>query len=271
MNICFYTSSVPSAASRLNIGYLISRLPAHNYSFIMVQQPLLPPPSLKESLRQRYARFRYNDGRFDFGDDITLLTARIQQQVADFNFKDFPCYNVSAVNDLATEKALDEIKPDIIIQAGAGILKENVFSKAAVGTINLHHGLAPEIRGIHSTFWCMFYGLKDMIGVTCHLIDAGLDTGAVIAKQALHTTATTYIDTEYENYMMGRDVLIQSINILAKGNLTRVNEGEVRSYYFSNPDNFLYYALKQRQFHALMSIKGRAFTMRSATRVVNAV
>lgn len=267
MRICFYTSGRPSVTNLLNIAYLIRQRPQHQYSFVCVASAAPVTSSLMKTLKDKYVRMRFNDGRFDFQDDQEEIVRRLTPEVGAFQMSTYPVYEVGAVNDKASEDAFREIQPDVIVQAGAGILKENVFSLARVATINVHHGLAPEIRGVHSTFWCMMYGVRQLIGVTCHLVDAGLDTGAIISKKALPHTDGSFIEVSCRNYLMGRDVLVDGVDILDKGNLQTEKGETVTSYYFSNPDNFLYYALKKRNFQPLLKIGGRKSTMRETSRV----
>ena len=211
MNVCFYTKSAPSITNLLNISYLIHQRPNHNYSFIQVDTPTAKS-SFIQRLREVYAHARFDDGRYDYPRDIVAFEKEISRHVQPLKIGSFESSMVEAVNDTDSEKFLDKVRPDIIIQAGAGILKQNIFSRAAA-TINLHHGIAPEIRGIDSTFWCMFYGIHEKIGVTCHFIDEHLDTGAVIAQSALSNTSGSFIDVQIGNYLMGRDVLLRSVDL----------------------------------------------------------
>jgi hypothetical protein len=180
MNICFYTSGTPSISGMLNISHLIQSRPEHNYSFLNVASRPRPAPTLVARLRKKYGELRFNDGRFDFHRDLMTLDNRLKDTIGAFDKSSFNHDFADVVNDGKSIQFLNEVKPDIIVQAGAGILKPETFTLAARATINLHHGTAPEIRGIESTFWCMFYGIKDKIGVTCHLVDETLDTGAVV-------------------------------------------------------------------------------------------
>jgi methionyl-tRNA formyltransferase len=47
--------------------------------------------------------------------------------------------------------------------------------------VNLHGGLSPEYRGADCTFWALYNGEPEKIGCTLHYIDAGIDTGRLIA------------------------------------------------------------------------------------------
>jgi len=261
MNICFYTTSQPSVASLLNMGHLVHSRPAHNYSFLNVAAEH-PAQTMLEKLRRKYAEVRFNDGRFDLERDLSNMQRNLAAYVHPIDMKAFRQGTADTVNDEKSLHFLNEVKPDIIIQAGAGIMKASTFTLAGIATINLHHGIMPDIRGIESTFWCLFYGIREKIGVSCHFIDEGLDTGAVIAQAPLESNAKTFVDLQTENYLMGRQVLVQSIDVLERGNFAIRSEGMIPSYYFGNVNPFLYYALKKRGFAPLMKIADKAYKMK---------
>jgi len=108
----------------------------------------------------------------------------------------------------------------------------------------------------------MYYGLKDKIGVTCHFIDETLDTGAVVSQRLLNSGASSFINLQAENYLLGREVLLESVDILDKGVYNVRSLGEVRSYYFGLVNPFFYYALKKRNFEPQMNISEKAFKMK---------
>ncbi len=262
MNICFYTSEHPSVGNQLNMNHLVQQRPNHTYSFLNVKNKPQPVKGFVGTLRAKYSEMRFDDGRFDFHRDLEQLKNNIAAHIQPLDKSNFKQGYADAINDEQSVQFLTEVKPDIIIQAGAGIMKPVTFNLARIGTINLHHGIMPEIRGIESTFWCMFYGVKDKIGVSCHFIDETLDTGAVITQSVLETKSTTFIDIQKENYLMGRDVLVRGVDILDKGGYTIKSLGEIQSYYFGNVNPFLYYALKKRNFEGLMKISDKAWKMK---------
>jgi len=88
---------------------------------------------------------------------------------------------VTSVNDADAIEAMEALKPDLIIQAGAGILRARLFTTARLGAVNLHHGIAPLIRGMDSIYWALWANRPDWLGATVHWIDDGIDTGAVLA------------------------------------------------------------------------------------------
>jgi hypothetical protein len=71
------------------------------------------------------------------------------------------------------------LQPDIIVRVSGGILKRATFGLARVAALNIHHGIAPRIRGMWSIPWGIVEGRRDWIGATVHEIDDGIDTGRV--------------------------------------------------------------------------------------------
>jgi folate-dependent phosphoribosylglycinamide formyltransferase PurN len=88
---------------------------------------------------------------------------------------------VQTANGADAVRTLRALQPDIIMQAGAGILRRHIFTLAQLATLNLHHGIAPLIRGMHSIYWALWEDRPEWLGATVHRIDAGIDTGEVLA------------------------------------------------------------------------------------------
>ncbi len=261
MNICIYTSDRASMASLVNINYLIQQRPDHNYSFLTIVRHQ-PKPDLVTRLKKVYSELRFDDGRYELQRDLEIIDKRIKALVNPVDRKKFQNGYADEVNDEKSVAFLQKIRPNIIIQSDAGILKSNIFSLSNIATINVHHGLSPDIRGIFSTFWCLFYGIKEKVGVTCHLIDEHLDTGAVVTQKALNTNSKTFVDIEVDNYLLARDVLVESIDKLSRKSFKLRTEKDVKSYYFGLVNPFLYYALKKRNFEPLMKISEKTFKLK---------
>ena len=85
------------------------------------------------------------------------------------------------VNSDSTVELLRSLSPDLLLVCGAPLLKPEVFTVAKEATLNIHFGIAPGYRGIHTVFWPLYYHDYENIGVTLHHIDRGMDTGRVVA------------------------------------------------------------------------------------------
>lgn len=76
---------------------------------------------------------------------------------------------------------LRRLSPDLLLVCGAPVLAPAIFTVPRLGAVNLHHGVAPRYRGEDTLFWPLVRQDWDHLGVTLHYIDAGVDTGRVIA------------------------------------------------------------------------------------------
>ena len=75
----------------------------------------------------------------------------------------------------------DKLQPDVIAVFGTSLIKGELLKKGRLGIVNLHGGLSPHYRGADCTFWALHNGEPEQVGCTLHFIDAGIDTGHLIA------------------------------------------------------------------------------------------
>ena len=87
--------------------------------------------------------------------------------------------------DAALAAHVAEFKPDLIVSAGFLKLVGPKFL-AAFGDryINTHNALLPAFPGIHGPRDALAYGVK-IAGATLFFVDAGVDTGPIIAQVAV--------------------------------------------------------------------------------------
>jgi methionyl-tRNA formyltransferase len=71
--------------------------------------------------------------------------------------------------------------PDLVAVFGTSLLRGETLSIGRLGILNLHGGLSPDYRGADCTFWALYNGEPERVGCTIHFIDAGIDTGRLIA------------------------------------------------------------------------------------------
>jgi len=90
-------------------------------------------------------------------------------------------HEVPYINHPEVVALADRLKPDIIAVFGTSLIRAPLLGKGRLGMVNLHGGLSPEYRGADCTFWALYNGEPEKIGCTLHFIDAGIDTGDLIA------------------------------------------------------------------------------------------
>jgi hypothetical protein len=87
---------------------------------------------------------------------------------------------------LDSADAVAEVKalgPDLGIHAGAGLLRPPLIDVFRFGVLNAHMGLLPAYRGMNVAEWAALEGAP--VGCTVHLIDAGIDTGPILAMRQI--------------------------------------------------------------------------------------
>lgn len=75
---------------------------------------------------------------------------------------------------------ITRLNPDIIISHGPEKLPTEIINCAKFGGINIHWGISPYYRGMHTIRWPLLEGKLQYVGMTIHKLDADLDTGPII-------------------------------------------------------------------------------------------
>jgi phosphoribosylglycinamide formyltransferase 1 len=85
--------------------------------------------------------------------------------------------------DAALTEKVAAHTPDLVVSAGfMKILGKRFLERFTV--VNTHPALLPAFPGAHAVRDALHYGVR-VTGCTVHLVDAGVDTGPVIAQEAV--------------------------------------------------------------------------------------
>jgi phosphoribosylglycinamide formyltransferase-1 len=85
--------------------------------------------------------------------------------------------------DAALTEATAAHNPDLIVSAGfMKILGPQFLSRFMGRILNTHPALLPAFPGAHAVSEALAYGVK-VTGCSVHLVDAGTDTGPIIAQE----------------------------------------------------------------------------------------
>lgn len=87
--------------------------------------------------------------------------------------------------DGAVTRAADAFQPDLVVSAGfMKILGPQFLSRFAGRIVNTHPALLPAFPGAHAVPDSLAYGVR-VTGCTVHLVDSGVDTGPILAQEAV--------------------------------------------------------------------------------------
>jgi phosphoribosylglycinamide formyltransferase-1 len=94
-------------------------------------------------------------------------------------------YSDRAAWDAAITDATAAHEPDLVVSAGfMKILGAQFLSRFMGRVVNTHPALLPAFPGAHAVADALAYGVK-VTGCSVHLVDAGTDTGPLLAQQAV--------------------------------------------------------------------------------------
>src|SRR6476469_4872861 len=98
---------------------------------------------------------------------------------------DFKAYPDRAAWDAALTEAVAGFAPDVVVSSGFMRIVSADFIDAFGGKyLNTHPALLPSFPGAHGVRDALAYGVK-VTGCTVHWADAGVDTGPIIAQEAV--------------------------------------------------------------------------------------
>jgi len=98
-------------------------------------------------------------------------------------FEEWNVHLVDNLNSTKCENLLSAQELDVIALLGPGapLLKPRIFRQAIHGTVNVHEGLIPEVRGVSPIEWSIVEDVP--LGVSLHIVDQGIDTGPLIVRK----------------------------------------------------------------------------------------
>lgn len=137
------------------------------------------------------------------------------------NFPDVPLVRVRNINDAATIRVIEETSPDLIIVSGTNLVGRKIIALGAdrIGVVNLHTGLSPYIKGgPNCTNWCLAEGSFHLIGNTVLWLDAGIDSGNIIAsEQTALTGSETLAELHWKVMEHAHAMCVCVVSKLARG------------------------------------------------------
>ena len=103
---------------------------------------------------------------------------------------------VTSVNEPDCIAMLRKLDPAVVVVVGTRIISGEVLRAIPVPFINYHAGITPKYRGVHGGYWALAQSDRENCGATVHLVDEGIDSGAILyqarIEPALQDNFSTY-------------------------------------------------------------------------------
>ena len=117
--------------------------------------------------------------------------------------------------------ALESWDADLIVSAGfMRIIGAEVVDRFPGRIINTHPALLPSFPGAQAVVDAIEYGVK-VTGSTVHVVDAGVDSGPIVAQEAVNVHPSDKVETLHEKIKhVERRLIVQVLHEIAGNGLT---------------------------------------------------
>jgi hypothetical protein len=133
---------------------------------------------------------------------------------------------IGSVDAPACRQALRQFRPDAVVVYGTRIIRWRTLGALAAPFINYHAGINPKYRGQNGAYWARSRADDAHAGVTLHLVDEGVDTGAVLYQAKVTFARDDNIATyQHRQMAVALPLLIRAVEDALAGQLRprRVN------------------------------------------------
>jgi len=149
-----------------------------------------------------------------------------------------PVYGVSDINSEEAEALLRRLAPDVCVLMVMPILKRKILSIPRLGMLVFHPGVTPEYRGTHAAFWTVLNGDFSRIGWSLLRIDAGVDTGSVLAQGAASNAdpfTESHVVLAHRAHVAGLPGVVETLRRLQAGEHPSVSTEGRKSRNYTHP------------------------------------
>jgi len=136
----------------------------------------------------------------------------------------------TAINSEESAAFVRDCAADLVLVNGTQLLREPILSLLAEihhGIINLHTGLSPYSRGANCNLYMILESQPELVGVTIHHINAGIDSGDIIrSAQVPMEPADNFETIDVRSFHLGIELLLEAARDLIAGRAQRVAQWE---------------------------------------------
>lgn len=118
-----------------------------------------------------------------------------------------------------------------VVVAYGQILSQAILDMPRLGCINAHGSLLPKYRGAAPIQWCLYHGETET-GITTMLMDAGMDTGAMLLKSHVAIgLLDNALDLAKTLSQQAADLLVDTLLQLDQGTLHPIPQDHEQATY----------------------------------------
>ncbi|MBF9222141.1 formyl transferase [Hymenobacter ruricola] len=181
------------------------------------------------------------------GSQARLAALKKANQLDDRSLPEDRTIRVPSVNDPACIARLQALSPDVVVVNGTRIIAKRVLTSVPCPFLNTHAGITPLYRGVHGGYWALANNDAAHCGVSVHLVDAGIDTGGIIAQALIQPGPEDNFATyPLHQLIAGLPLLKDAVRAALGGNIQLRPAPEGTSRLWSHPTLAEYWANRRR-------------------------
>lgn len=134
--------------------------------------------------------------------------------------------------DAATLRNLEQSQADAFVVVAYGqILSPAILDLPRLGCVNAHGSILPKYRGAAPIQWSIYHGDRET-GITTMLMDAGMDTGAMLLEQRTPIGLLENFDQVAARLaQLSADLLVETLLGLNQGNVPPTPQDSAQATY----------------------------------------
>lgn len=135
------------------------------------------------------------------------------------------------LNEQRILQFLQQSSPDVIISSNSLIFSKKLLSLPRFACINRHSALLPAYGGLWPVFQAMAHD-ENQCGVSIHLMEQGIDKGAVLCQQAIEIASESTVDSLYQQcFSISSSLILQALDKIRNQDFNPVKNNFTPSYY----------------------------------------
>lgn len=199
----------------------------YNYLELLLSRGIKPNLIVVEKVtpRKRFKMAKYLAKKIGFIDavkyNLEFWNSALKKTFYKHNVVEYKKYtsNVLIVNEINSNEIIREIEnnqTEKIILAHSSIIRKKILDIKNIWVVNAHPAMLPKFRGVDVVKWSLFF--KSTLGVTLHVVNPKVDTGAILKQEEIKVVSNDTIKTIEDRITKKSIELLVDASINGKSN-----------------------------------------------------
>jgi folate-dependent phosphoribosylglycinamide formyltransferase PurN len=153
----------------------------------------------------------------------------------------------NAINSSEVLEFVTRTRSDAVVVSGVSVIGTPLLEAfGQIPVMNIHCGITPRYRGNHGAFWAVVNNDWQNVGTTVHLIDKGLDTGAILAQSTIEPESSdTPRSLALKQHAAGMYMIVDLLSRICSSASDPIKRPDLDSRFYSSPTFTAYLAFRR--------------------------